>query len=169
MGGSLGARTVNQSVAASLEVLKEKGIQVLWQTGKTYYQTAVEQAKGYDNIKVHEFIYTMDKAFTAANIIVSRAGASSISELCLIGKACIFVPSPNVSEDHQTKNAMALVNKGAAKIIKDSEAVEKLFPAAIELLNNKEEIADLSKNIKALGIPNAAELISKEILELVKK
>ena len=169
VGGSLGARTVNQSVAASLEVLKENGIQVLWQTGKTYYQTAVEQAKGYDNIKVHEFIYTMDKAFTAADIIVSRAGASSISELCLIGKACIFVPSPNVSEDHQTKNAMALVNKGAAKIIKDSEAVEKLFPAAIELLNNKEEIADLSKNIKALGIPNAAELIGKEILELVKK
>lgn len=169
VGGSLGARTINQSIEAHLEEFTKAGAQVIWQTGKTYFAQAQEAAKNYENVKVFDFIKNMDLAFTAADVIISRAGAGTISELCIVGKPCIFVPSPNVTEDHQTHNAMALVNKNAALFVKDSEAREKLCAVALELLKNEQQMNELAKNIKQLAIPNAAERIVKEIFELVKK
>ncbi|MDR2962162.1 MAG: undecaprenyldiphospho-muramoylpentapeptide beta-N-acetylglucosaminyltransferase [Bacteroidales bacterium] len=169
VGGSLGARTINQSIEAHLEEFTQAGVQVIWQTGKQYFAQAQESAKNYENIKVFDFIRAMDMAFTAADIIISRAGAGTISELCIVGKPCIFVPSPNVTEDHQTHNALALVHKNAALLVKDSEAREKLCAAALELLQNETRMAELSHNIQKLAIPNAAERIVNEIFGLVQK
>lgn len=169
VGGSLGARTINQSIAAHLEEFSKAGVQVIWQTGKLYFAQAQEAAKNYKNIKVFDFIKNMDLAFTAADVIISRAGAGTISELCIVGKPCIFVPSPNVTEDHQTHNALALVNKQAALLVKDSEAGEKLCAATLNLLNNEQQMKELAHNIKALAIPNAAELIVNEIFGLIQK
>ena len=167
IGGSLGARTINESIKAKLKELNESGFQVLWQTGKTYFPTIEAEAKKYEHIKANEFIKRMDLAYDAADIIVSRAGAISISELCTVGKAVILVPSPNVAEDHQTKNALALTEKKAAILIKDNVAKEELVDAAISLMNNEALQQELSKNIKALAIPDAAERIAKEIIALI--
>lgn len=167
VGGSLGARTINISIGKNLEYFTKQNIQVIWQTGKGYYEEAKKQATEFENVKVFDFIKQMDMAFTAADIIISRAGAGTISELCIVGKPCIFVPSPNVSEDHQTKNAQALVNKNAAILIKDTEAVEKLGKAAVDLIEDENKIQSLSTEIKKLAIPNAAELIVNEILKLI--
>jgi UDP-N-acetylglucosamine--N-acetylmuramyl-(pentapeptide) pyrophosphoryl-undecaprenol N-acetylglucosamine transferase len=169
MGGSLGARTINKSVVSNLDMLIEAGVQVVWQTGKFYFQEckAVVEAKNTDKIKVLEFIKDMNLAYAVADIVISRAGALSISELCLVQKPVILVPSPNVAEDHQTKNAMALVNVDAAQIIKDEQAERVLIPAALKLLQNKEKQEIYSENIAKLGKPEAAKDIAGEVLKLI--
>jgi UDP-N-acetylglucosamine--N-acetylmuramyl-(pentapeptide) pyrophosphoryl-undecaprenol N-acetylglucosamine transferase len=168
LGGSLGARTINSTVALHINDIKASDYQVLWQTGKFYIADsalAVEQACA-SNVKVMDFIYRMDLAFAAADVVISRAGAGTISELCLVAKPCILVPSPNVSEDHQTKNAMALVKVDAALLVTDAECVQKLLPEAISLLNNEAKRVALSANIAKLGIADSAERIANEILKL---
>ena len=164
VGGSLGALTINRSVAESIANLGEN-IQLIWQTGKGFYKKAkdlVENQK-INNVKVFEFIQRMDLAYAAADLVVSRAGAGTISELSVVAKPCILVPSPNVAEDHQTKNAMALVSKNAAIMIPDSEAVEKLFPKAIETVQNSKTLELLANNIKELAKFNSTRVIAEEI------
>jgi len=170
VGGSLGARTVNQSVISDYEKIGKSEFQMIWQTGKYYFEDAKKVAgeKKYKNIKVLDFITRMDMAYAAADIIISRAGAGTISELCLVGKPVILVPSPNVAEDHQTMNAMALVNKSAAIMIKDSEAREKLIDTTLELMNDEREIKILSENIKGMALRDSAKIIAEEVLKLVK-
>lgn len=170
IGGSLGARTLNQSVMHDYELLKEKGIQVVWQSGKLYYNELKEQLKGResDSIKLVQFIDRMDLAYAMADVIISRAGAISVSELCLVKKPLILVPSPNVAEDHQTKNAMALVSKDAAILVKDSVAVEKLIESALYILDNDEIKLSLSHEIAKLGKPKATESIVDELEKIVK-
>ncbi|MBY0424517.1 MAG: undecaprenyldiphospho-muramoylpentapeptide beta-N-acetylglucosaminyltransferase [Cytophagales bacterium] len=173
IGGSLGARTINESIADGMEKLQAGGYQLIWQTGKSFFPKATELYKtkpmsnGWGDFKIHEFIYEMNLAYGAADVIISRAGALSISELCLVGKPVILVPSPNVSEDHQTKNAMALVSKNAAILVKDVEAKEKLIDTVIDLLNDEERQNQLKKNILALAKPHATEQIGKEIVEIL--
>lgn len=168
VGGSLGARTINQSMAKSLNKLNQHNVQVIWQTGKLYYEEAKKQSQGYKNIRVMDFISRMDLAFAAADVIISRAGAGTISELCIVGKPCVFVPSPNVSEDHQTKNAMALVEKDAALMVKDSVAKDELVPMVMELIKDEDKMNSLAINIKKLEIKNSAELIVNELLKMRK-
>lgn len=170
IGGSLGARTLNQSMMNHYDLLKEKDIQVLWQCGKLYFTELTEQLNGKEStgIKLVQFIDRMDLAYALADVIISRAGAISVSELCLVKKPVILVPSPNVSEDHQTKNAMALVNKQAALLVKDSEAKETLLPTALDLLNNKAEQEALSEAIAKLGKPKATESIVDVIEKIAK-
>ena len=168
IGGSLGARTINQSLIGDIEKIGKSEFQLLWQTGKYYFDDAQKVVEESDckNIKVLDFIIRMDMAYSAADIIISRAGAGTISELCLIEKPVVLVPSPNVAEDHQTKNAMALVNKNAAIMIKDTEAREKLIDSALDLIQNKEQIKILSENIKGMALRDSAKIIAKEVLKL---
>ncbi|MBO9700248.1 MAG: undecaprenyldiphospho-muramoylpentapeptide beta-N-acetylglucosaminyltransferase [Sporocytophaga sp.] len=170
IGGSLGARTLNNSILAKIDELKASGVQVIWQTGKFYFQKMKEEAgqKNNPDVKVLEFISRMDLAYAAADVVVSRAGALSISELCLVGKPSVLVPSPNVAEDHQTKNAMALVEKNAAIMVKDVEASEKMVPAALDLLKDLNKQKELSQNIKTLGKPDAAVNIAKEVIRIIE-
>lgn len=171
VGGSLGARTINEAINANIDFFKNNDIQLIWQTGKWYYQTAIEsvkQANAEEHIKVFEFISSMDKAYTIADCIISRAGAIAISELCLVGKPTILIPSPNVSEDHQTKNAMALVNKGAALIVSDKDANTMLIPTLTELINDKNKQQTLSQACSAMGVRNAANKIVDEIENIIK-
>jgi UDP-N-acetylglucosamine--N-acetylmuramyl-(pentapeptide) pyrophosphoryl-undecaprenol N-acetylglucosamine transferase len=170
IGGSLGARTLNESVLEALGSYGANGVQVLWQCGK-YYHSAMKEAMGGKNVPVFltDFIARMDAAYALADIIISRAGALSISELCLVGKPVILVPSPNVSEDHQTKNAMALVKNDAAVLIRDTEAKEKLMQTAFALLKDEERRTELSGNIAAMAKPNATADIVKVIEEVVNK
>ncbi len=168
IGGSLGARTINESIAGLLPELKEKGVQLLWQTGKWYYTKAQEVVEAFDNVSVNEFIYNMDEAYAAADVVISRAGALSISELCLIGKPTILIPSPNVAEDHQTKNAMALVNANAAVLVKDTDAHNQLGTSLFALIDNKEKQKDLSQNILKQGIPDATDRLVEEVSKLIK-
>jgi UDP-N-acetylglucosamine--N-acetylmuramyl-(pentapeptide) pyrophosphoryl-undecaprenol N-acetylglucosamine transferase len=169
VGGSLGARTINESVQAAALKWVEAGAQVLWQTGKSYITIAQSFAAQGQHVRVHEFIREMDLAYAAANIIISRAGAMSISELCLVGKPLILVPSPNVSEDHQTKNAMALVNKNAALLVRDADARTALESALLGLLRDEEQQVQLGKNIRTLGKPNASDDIADRALALLAK
>jgi len=166
IGGSLGARTLNESVEAAISRIKDSDIQILWQTGKVYFENCKQIGKHIAQLKTLQFIDRMDFAYACADVIVSRAGALSISELQLIGKPVILVPSPNVTEDHQTYNAMALVSKGAAILIKDSEAKLNLIGAAFDLLKNEEQQKQLSTSISKMGIANAAERIVDEILKV---
>lgn len=168
VGGSLGARTINESISAGLNKIIAENYQIIWQTGKTYISKAKEVVSeiNSENIYVSDFIYKMDFAFSVADIIVSRAGASTISELCIVGKPVIFVPSPNVSEDHQTKNALALVQKDAAIMVKDIDSHELLINESIELLKNTERQKILSENIKKLELPDAADIIASEVYKL---
>lgn len=168
VGGSLGARTINQSVIGDIEKIGKSEFQLLWQTGKYYYEDAKKAAteSGYKNIKVSDFITRMDMAYAAADIIISRAGAGTISELCLVGKPVILVPSPNVAEDHQTKNALALVKKNAAIMIKDAEAKDKLINSALGLIENIEHEKILSKQIKGMALRDSAKIIAKEVLKI---
>ncbi|MDR1672619.1 MAG: undecaprenyldiphospho-muramoylpentapeptide beta-N-acetylglucosaminyltransferase [Bacteroidales bacterium] len=162
LGGSLGARTINRSVLASLDTLPEN-INLIWQTGSEYEERshqAVYDKKLQDRVKVFRFINRMELAFAAADLVISRAGASTISELCIIGKPCILVPSPNVAEDHQTKNAQMLAKKNAAIMIPDSKATEKLMPTAITVVQNPEMLEPLSENIRKLARFNAAQTIA---------
>ena len=170
VGGSLGARTLNLATAAALLRLREVGVQLLWQTGKLYFPEAQKQAAPYqpDGLQALEFIQRMDLAYAAADVVVSRAGALSVSELCLTGKACILVPSPNVAEDHQTKNAQALVSKGAAVLITDEHAPASLYDEALRLLADPERQQQLSTRVRALARPHATELIVDELLKLIK-
>ncbi len=171
VGGSLGARTINQSIEKDLNLLLENDIQVIWQTGKSYFEKGEEIAKKTDSKLLHisAFISRMDYAYSVADLVISRAGASSISELCLLEKPVILVPSPNVAEDHQTKNAMALVEKQSAEMIKDNKAKEQLVPRALEVINNEEKMKDLSKNIKQLAQENSDERIVDEIFKIINK
>lgn len=168
VGGSLGARSMNESVLSNLEQIKaNKDIQFIWQTGKFYFeeiQQRIEQVGKPDNLIFTDFISNMADALAAADLVVSRAGAGSISEFALLGKAVILVPSPNVSEDHQTKNAMALVDKEAAIHVSDATAKETLIDKAIETVNDKEKLETLSINIKKMAKPNAAQEIAEQVL-----
>ena len=168
VGGSLGARTLNESVLAHLEDIKESGIQFVWQTGKYYSAEISERMKGHElsNLVITDFVSDMATAYKAADLVVSRAGAGCISEFCLLGKAVILVPSPNVAEDHQTKNALALVNKQAALYVKDSEAAKLLLPLAIDTAKDDTKLQSLSTNILKMALPDSAEIIAKEVIKL---
>lgn len=171
LGGSLGAKTLNESVVAYLNELKAEEVQVIWQCGSFYVEQLQQELAGKlpGNIKMLAFLQRMDYAYAAADLIISRAGAGTISELCVVGKPVVLVPSPNVAEDHQTKNAMALVNKGAALLVKDSEAKRDLIPAALNLLKEVDQVAQLSENIKKLGRLDADVQIAEEVYKLVNK
>ncbi len=163
-GGSLGARQLNNSVIKNLDMLRETEINLLWQTGKYYYNNIAQEIKPQPWLKIMPFIDKMPLAYKAADVIIARAGAITISELSIMGKAVIFVPSPNVAEDHQKKNALALVNKNAALMVEDSQAIEQLIPTAIQLMLDNEKIARLEENIKQFAKPEAAKDIAKIIL-----
>lgn len=172
VGGSLGARTVNESVLAHIDAIKESGVQFIWQTGKYYHSSILERLKPEGELpmlKVTDFISDMGAAYSAADIIISRAGASSISEFCLIGKPVILVPSPNVAEDHQTQNAMALVNKNAAIYVKDAEATKVLLDRAIATVKDEAKLQSLRTNILTLGVANSAETIAEEVIKLATR
>lgn len=172
IGGSLGARTINRAVAAGLKQLIDAGIHVVWQTGKTYYaecRKAWEDAGSPADIECLDFLSDMPDRYAQADLVISRAGASSISELCLLGKPAILVPSPNVAEDHQTHNAMALVSRDAAVLVKDIEAAEKLIPTALELIQDKKRLESLHTNVLALAERDSAERIAQEVMKLAKK
>lgn len=171
VGGSLGARTINESVMQHLDMVNETDIQFIWQTGKYYNAAITEQlkAKGQPkNLIVTDFISDMGAAYKAADLVISRAGASSISEFCLIGKPVILVPSPNVAEDHQTKNALALVNVDAALYVKDAEAPAQLLELAIKTVNDEQKLINLRTNILKLALPDSANIIADEVIKLAK-
>ena len=187
IGGSLGARTINQSIIAHLTELLQSDIQVIWQTGKNYFpecETALKENNSKflshhgsnDNSKIHNsklictaFLSQMPLAYALADLVISRAGASSISELCLLGKPSILVPSPNVAEDHQTHNAMALVRKDAAVLVKDVDAQNDLISTALSLIKDNPQLDILKKNILTLALPDSARLIAEEVMKLAKK
>ena len=167
LGGSLGARKINQLVESNLEFINSQKVQVIWQCGKLYF----DEYKKYnelENVQVYQFINRMDLAYAASNIIISRAGASSVSELCIVGKPVIFIPSPNVAEDHQTKNAKSIANKHGAILLHESEL--ETFPIVFEtLLKDKGKQEGLSENINELALPGATTAIVNEIEKLLKK
>lgn len=172
VGGSLGARTINNCMMQGFDKIKESGVQFIWQTGKIYINEAKQAVKAYEELPmlhVTDFISDMAAAYSAADVVISRAGAGSISEFCLLGKPVILVPSPNVAEDHQTKNALALVNKNAALYIKDSEATQKLLDTAIEAVHKPDLLKELSSNITKLAIKDSATIIAKEVCKLALK
>jgi len=169
IGGSLGARTINQCVLSHLDLIRSSGVQFIWQTGKIYIDDArrrVAEAGELPMLHVTDFISRMDLAYSAADLVISRAGAGSISEFCLLRKPVVLVPSPNVAEDHQTKNALALVDKGAALYVKDSEAQEKMLATAIDAVNDAPRLRTLSENIAKLAFYNSADRIADEVLAL---
>lgn len=173
IGGSLGARTMNQSILRHLEAIRTNAdVQVIWQTGRYYSAGIAEALNKYNgcpgNMHVTEFVSDMSAAYEAADLVVSRAGASSISELCLLGKPSILVPSPNVAEDHQTKNALALSNRGAAIFVSDAEAPDKLMETALKTLQDAELLKSLGEEARKLAKPNAASDIADEVMRLVK-
>lgn len=183
VGGSLGARTINDTMKAAIDMVKEnKDIQFIWQTGKIYIEEVKQFIKektgdevtdhhvaSIPNLFITEFIKNMDDAYAAADLVISRAGAGSISEFCLLRKPVILVPSPNVAEDHQTKNALALVSKDAALYVKDSEAVHNLMPVALDTVRDDKKLKSLSENIATLALPDSANIIAKEVLKLIKE
>ncbi len=168
VGGSLGARTINQSIRAGLKHIADSDIQLIWQTGKHYVPEAMKAISEYkeQGLITQPFIKEMNMAYAAADIVVSRAGAIAISELCIAGKPSILVPSPNVAEDHQTKNAMALSKRGAAILVKDSEAPTELINSILRLAADKQQQNNLSTNIKTMAMPNAAGLIARQVFEI---
>ena len=170
IGGSLGARTINNSVIAHLSEIAESGVQVLWQTGKGYIEAALKAAEPFmsERLVVTDFVGRMDLAYAMADLVISRAGASSISELCLLGKPSILVPSPNVAEDHQTHNAMALVNKDAAVLVKDVDADKDLISTALTLINDEAKLNELSNNTKKMAQFDSANRIADEVVNLIK-
>ena len=187
IGGSLGARTINQALLAGVQQLLDQGIQVIWQTGKTYYEQIRSQLSNCPGaqasppaklsncqlsngpIVVTPFLTNMPDLYALADLVISRAGASSISELCLLGKPAILVPSPNVAEDHQTHNAMALVKKDAAVLVKDADAQQQLIPTALALLQDPARLSALSEHILTLAQPDSARRIAEEVIQLAKR
>jgi UDP-N-acetylglucosamine--N-acetylmuramyl-(pentapeptide) pyrophosphoryl-undecaprenol N-acetylglucosamine transferase len=168
IGGSLGARTLNNSVLGGLDKIIAADVQLIWQTGKFYYKDIMEKLgeNYHEDIRIVEFLNRMDLAYAAADLIISRAGAGTIAELCVIKKPVILVPSPNVAEDHQTKNALALVQEQAAAFVADRDAEEKLIDKALELLNDKDTQRKLSENIGRMALPDADEVIAKEVMRI---
>lgn len=162
IGGSLGARSINKAIDQHCNHITNQGFQIIWQTGKNYQPNTPDSS----SLRILPFIKEMDLAYAAADIIISRAGAMSISELCLVGKPCILIPSPNVAEDHQTKNAIALVEKNAALLIKDHEASSQLADRVLSLANNTDLMKELSVHIRALGKENADEIIAQQIIQI---
>lgn len=183
LGGSLGARTINQTLIAALDTIKAYGdIQFIWQTGKIYIQQVKDaittttgeavrnpRISAIPHLYVTDFIKDMASAYAAADLVISRAGAGSISEFCLLNKPVILVPSPNVAEDHQTKNALALVDKEAAIYVKDADAMKHLIPVALETVADAQKLKTLSENIAKLALPDSATIIAKEVLKLINK
>lgn len=172
VGGSLGARTVNESVLQNLDMIKESGVQFIWQTGKYYNASIMSELKQrgtVPSLHVTDFISDMGAAYKAADLVISRAGASSISEFCLIGKPVILVPSPNVAEDHQTKNAMALVNKNAALYVKDADAPAEVVKLALQTVKDDARLKELSENILKLALPDSADMIANEVVKLARR
>ena len=167
-GGSLGAKSLNEAMAASFEILKKHAeVQIFWQAGKLYIEEfSKTDTANLPNVKITAFVDQMDLAYAMADVIICRAGASTISELCMMGKAAVLVPSPNVAEDHQTQNALALVDKGAAIMVKDDQANDEMVARALEVLSNEEQINLLSTNILKLAKPDAAEKIAQEVIKL---
>ena len=170
VGGSLGARTINESVLQHLDLVKGTDVQFIWQTGKYYSAEIAKRLEGQNipNLVVTDFITDMGAAYKAADLVISRAGASSISEFCLIGKPVILVPSPNVAEDHQTKNALALANRDAAIYVKDAEAPATLLELAVKTVNDEKKLKSLSENVLKLALPDSADIIAKEVIKLAK-
>ena len=170
VGGSLGARTINESVLQHLDLVKDTDVQFIWQTGKYYSAEIAKRLEGQNipNLVVTDFITEMGAAYKAADLVISRAGASSISEFCLIGKPVILVPSPNVAEDHQTKNALALANRDAAIYVKDAEAPATLLELAVKTVNDEKKLKSLSENVLKLALPDSADIIAKEVIKLAK-
>ena len=183
LGGSLGARTLNRTLMDNLATLRDhRDVQFIWQTGKIYIEQVKEALTAFTgeamrqnsvrplpNLYVTDFIKDMPRAYAAADLVISRAGAGSISEFCLLGKPVILVPSPNVAEDHQTKNALALVNKDAALYVKDAEAGQKLLPTALQTIADAPRLASLSANISKLALPDSAHIIAQEVLKLIEE
>ena len=171
VGGSLGARTINRSIQGDLDKFFASDVQVIWQTGRYYYSDASKHLKAYRGMPVwcSDFITRMDYAYSAADLVISRAGASSISELCLLGKPVVLVPSPNVAEDHQTKNALALVHKDAAVMIADKDAEKDLVPTALKIVHDDERLRTLSRNIETLAQRHSADRIVDEIVKIIDK
>ena len=171
IGGSLGARTINEAIANGLDRLAAANINVVWQTGKVYfekYQQILNQKSEITNIEIREFLSDMPDRYATADLVISRAGASSISELCLLGKPCILVPSPNVAEDHQTHNALALVNKDAAVLVRDADAAKDLVDTAIALIQDDKRLLQLHTNILTLAQPDSAKRIAVEVMKLAQ-
>ncbi len=171
VGGSLGARTINESILRHLDLVETSGVQFIWQTGKYYHAAIMDELGKHDEmpmLKVTDFISDMGAAYRAADLVISRAGASSISEFCLIGKPVILVPSPNVAEDHQTKNAMALVNKEAALYVKDAEAPDTLLRLAIDTVADDAKLQSLSTHILSMALPDSASIIADEVIKLAE-
>ena len=171
VGGSLGARTLNESMLQAWDTLGKSDVQFIWQTGKYYHELITAQLRGRElpNVHVCDFISSMDAAYAAADLVISRAGAGSISEFCLLGKAVILVPSPNVAEDHQTKNALALVNKEAALYVKDADATAKLVALALDTVEDEGKLVQLRTNILTLAFHHSAEVIADEVIALATK
>ena len=172
VGGSLGARTINESILQHLDIVEQSGVQFIWQTGKYYNAAIMEQLKAHKPmpmLHVTDFISDMGAAYKAADLVISRSGASSISEFCLIGKPVILVPSPNVAEDHQTKNAMALVNRDAAICVKDINAPQTLLSLAVKTVGDEEKLDSLSANIKTLGVADSADRIAEEVIKIINR
>ena len=172
IGGSLGARTINESILQHLIDIRNSDVQFIWQTGKVYKEAIAKQLEGEEplaNLHITDFISDMASAYAAADMVISRAGASSISEFCLLGMPVILVPSPNVAEDHQTKNALALVNKQAAVYVKDAEAPEKLINTALSIVNDESKLNELHQNILGMALKNSAERIAEEVLKIAKQ
>ena len=167
VGGSLGAKSINEAIDTHLEEFEKNGLQLIWQTGKPYTAKGKERAAGKNNIWVNDFIVQMENAYAAADMVISRSGAMAIAELCVAKKPAVFVPFPFAAEDHQTVNAQNLVNKNAGIMIKDSDALDRLVPAIISLSRDVEKQNELKNNISKLGIINADEVIANEILKLI--
>ena len=170
LGGSLGAKTLNECMIQALPALCDSGVQFLWQSGKMYFHDSLKQMEKYSQhpVKLTEFISRMDLAYSVADLVVSRAGAGSISEFCAVGKPVILVPSPNVAEDHQTRNAIALVEKNAAVLVPDADASQILITMALDTVHNPERLKELSANIQKLALPDAANRIVDEMEELLE-
>lgn len=168
VGGSLGAKSINEAISKDLDLLLKEGIQLIWQTGKPYAAKAKEQTVGKNSVWVNEFITQMEYAYAAADVVVARSGAMTVAELCVVKKPVLFVPYPFAAEDHQTVNASQLVEKNAALMIKDSEADVRLVPMAISLAKDEQRQRDMTKNIADLAITDADKVIADEILKVIK-
>ena len=167
VGGSLGAKSINEAISKHLDELLTSGLQLIWQTGKPYAEQAKEETKGRSSVSANEFITQMDCAYAAADVVISRSGAMAIAELCVARKPVLFVPYPYAAEDHQTVNAQNLVNKNAALMVTDSEALDKVVPTIIELANDDNKQAELIENIGRLAITDADKRIAEEVLKLI--
>ena len=171
VGGSLGARTMNESVLQHLDEIRQSDVQVVWQTGKYYHASILDEMKQYEpipSLRIMDFIADMGIAYRAADLVISRAGASSISEFCLLGTPVILVPSPNVAEDHQTKNAMALVNRQAALFVRDADAPQEVIKLALQTVADEDKLRSLHENILKLALPNSASIIADEVIRMAK-